>query len=122
MTDWWVGTWWDVAAAAFFFAAWSGYGPVMRRIGAGHSINVDMASVRVLWMRRMALRRDGRLIDGQLIGHILNSASFFASSNLILIAATAGFLFGGDRAYSNLRGCRCWRMHRACCSRSRSRW
>lgn len=99
-----VGTGWDVAAALLFFACWTGYGPVMRLIGGGHSINADMASVRLRWMRHMALRRDGRLIDGQLIGHILNSASFFASSNLILIAATASVLFGGDSAYRNLRG------------------
>ena len=102
--DWWVGTWWDVAAAALFFLAWVGYGPAMRRLTGEHSINADMAVVRVRWMRHMALRRDGRLIDGQLIGHILNSASFFASSNLILIAATAGVLFGGDSTWRNLRG------------------
>ena len=102
--DSYVGTGWDVAAAIAFFAAWIGYGPVVERLGRGRSINADMASIRLRWMRHMAARREGRLIDGQLIGHILNSASFFASSNLILIAATAGVLFGGDNVYRNLKG------------------
>ena len=104
MWDFSVLTWGDVAAATVFFAAWIGYGPTVRRLGAGHGVNADMAAVRMRWMRHMALRREGRLLDGQLIGHILNSASFFASSNLILIAATAGVLFGGDSAWRNLRG------------------
>lgn len=104
MWDFSVLTWGDVAAAVVFFAAWIGYGPAVRRLGGDHGVNADMAAVRMRWMRHMALRREGRLIDGQLIGHILNSASFFASSNLILIAATAGVLFGGDSAWRNLRG------------------
>ncbi len=104
MLDDWIGTPWDVAAAGLYFLCWIAYGPVIQRIGGPHSINADMMSIRLRWMRHMAGRREGRLIDGQLIGHILNSSSFFASSNLILIAATAGVLFGGDSAYRNLRG------------------
>ena len=104
LNDWWLGTPFDLAAAVVFLAAWIGYGPASAALGRRHSINTDMAAIRLRWMRHMALRRDGRLLDGQLIGHVLNSASFFASSNLILIAATAGVLFGGDRAWSTLRG------------------
>ncbi len=102
--DWWVGTPWDLAAAVLYLVVWVVYGPVMSRLGQAHSINTDMAAVRLRWMRHMALRRDNRLIDGQLTGHILSSASFFTQSNLILIAATAGVLFGGDRAYVALKG------------------
>lgn len=102
--DWWMGTAWDLAAAVLYLTAWIGYGPAMAVLGREHSINADMSAVRARWMRHMALRRDQRLIDGQLAGHLLSSASFFTSSNLILIAATAGVLFGGDRAYIVLRG------------------
>lgn len=49
-------------------------------------------------------RRDSRFIDGQLMGHALNSASFFASANLIIIAAAAGALFGGDATYKSVVG------------------
>jgi uncharacterized membrane protein len=40
-------------------------------------------------------RRDTRIVDGQLLGHVLGSASFFTSSSLILLATVAGALFGG---------------------------
>lgn len=57
-----------------------------------------MTVIRAAWMRNM-VARDNRFMDGQLLGHALNSASFFASSNLILIAATAGALFGGETTF-----------------------
>ena len=41
-------------------------------------------------------------MDGQLLGQTLNSASFFASSNLILIAAAAGVLFGGEATFRSV--------------------
>jgi uncharacterized membrane protein len=46
--------------------------------------------------------REIRLMDGNLLGHALNSASFFASSNLLLIAAAAGALFGGDTTFRSV--------------------
>ena len=105
LTDSWPGTPFDLAAAAFYLAVWIGYGPAIAAVRGGHTLNSDMAVVRLRWMRHMALRhRDGRLLDGQLMGHVLSSASFFASSNLILIAATAGALFGGERTVAALRG------------------
>lgn len=61
-------------------------------------INLDMAVVRTAWMGAMA-RRESRLMDSQLLGHTINSASFFASSNLILIAGASGVLFGGESAF-----------------------
>lgn len=67
-------------------------------LGRRHLINLDMAVIRSAWMRAMA-GRDNRLMDGQLLGHTINSASFFASSNLILIAAAAGVLFGGEASF-----------------------
>ena len=52
-------------------------------------------------MRNMA-RRENRFMDGQLLAQSLNSASFFASSNLLHIAATAGALFGGQATFRNV--------------------
>jgi uncharacterized membrane protein len=57
-----------------------------------------MTTIRAAWMRNMA-GRENRFMDGQLLGHALNSASFFASSNLLLIAAAAGALFGGENTF-----------------------
>ncbi|WEK58169.1 MAG: DUF599 family protein [Candidatus Brevundimonas phytovorans] len=91
----------DWIALALFFIAWLGYGPILgliaRRSG---SLNDDMLVVRDSWMTAMT-HREMRLIDSQLMGHSINSASFFASTNLLLIAAVAGILFGGENA---LRG------------------
>jgi uncharacterized membrane protein len=89
----------DWAALAVFATCWMGYQPLLRRfMGGGGVINADMTAIRLAWMRNM-VARDNRFMDVQLLGHALNSASFFASSNLILIAAAAGALFGGEAAF-----------------------
>ena len=88
----------DSLALALFFVCWLGYGPLLallaRRSG---SLNDDMLVVRRAWMMVMT-HREVRIVDSQLMGHTINSAGFFASTNLLLIAAVAGILFGGDQA------------------------
>lgn len=92
----------DLAALGFFVLCWVFYEPVLRRFrGPAGVLNSDMARVRVAWMLEMS-RRSGRFMDGQLLGHALNSASFFASSNLLLIAAVAGVLFGGEASFRSV--------------------
>jgi uncharacterized membrane protein len=95
----------DMAALAVFLVAWFAYEPVLRWLARGHHvINADMIIVRRAWMGQMVDRPQHRLLDSQLVGHALNSASFFASSNLILIAGAAGALFGGERAFRVIEG------------------
>ncbi len=88
-------THWDWIALGVFAVCWLLYEPVLhgvsRKTGA---ITKDMTVIRQAWMLAM-VRRDIRLVDSQLMGHAINSASFFGSANLILIAAVAGALFGG---------------------------
>lgn len=94
----------DIAALAIFMFAWLFYEPLLKRLGeGGNLINTDMTVIRRRWMQEMAVREIA-LLDGQLLGHAINSASFFASSNLILIAAAAGVLFGGDTALKSIEG------------------
>jgi uncharacterized membrane protein len=96
--------WRDAAALALFGLAWLLYEPILRRVGrASGVINRDMEVVRAGWMRAMVFRKESRLLDANLMGHALNSASFFASANLIIIAGLAGALFGGDRAWRGVR-------------------
>ncbi|HVZ99825.1 MAG TPA: DUF599 family protein [Caulobacterales bacterium] len=93
----------DIAAAAIFVLCWLGYEPILKSIsGARGGINHDMAVVRETWIRRM-LKREMRLLDANLLNHLLTSASFFASTNLIVIAAAASALFGGEAMFHNLR-------------------
>lgn len=89
----------DTMALAIFAVAWLAYEPLVKAaLGRRHMVNLDMAVIRSGWMAAMA-RRDSRLMDSQLLGHTINSASFFASSNLILIAGASGVLFGGESAF-----------------------
>jgi uncharacterized membrane protein len=94
----------DLVALSLFLVVWLAYERVLKTLGrgAGH-INTDMTVIRGRWMRNMA-HRENRFLDSQLMGHALNSASFFASSNLILIAAVAGVLFGGQGSWKALQG------------------
>lgn len=85
----------DWIALGLFVVLWLGYEPLLARIARRTgALTHDMLVVRGFWMRAMT-RRDNGLTDANLVGHTLNSASFFASANLILIAAVGGALFGG---------------------------
>ncbi|WP_297800164.1 DUF599 domain-containing protein [uncultured Brevundimonas sp.] len=94
--------WLDWIAVVIFILLWLGYDPLMglvaRRAG---SLNADMLTVRAAWMHAMT-HRQMRLVDSQLMGHTISSASFFASTNLLLIAAVASVLFGGETAMRGL--------------------
>src|ERR1700749_1998312 len=69
------------------------YQPALKRLSRwGGVINTDMTVVRRRWMANMAAR-ENRFLDSPLMGHVLNSASFFPAANLIVTAAAAGALF-----------------------------
>jgi uncharacterized membrane protein len=88
----------DWLGLGLFFVCWLAYGPLLKVLARrSGSLNDDMLTVRHAWMTAMT-RREVRLLDSQLLGHSINSGSFFASSNLLLIAGVASVLFGGDQA------------------------
>lgn len=92
----------DWIALSLFMVAWLGYGPISRGIFSRRgSLNSHMLVVRSHWMTAMT-HRDLRLVDSQLLGHSINSASFFASTNLLLIAAVASVLFGGEAKLNSI--------------------
>lgn len=93
----------DVYALAVFLIVWLFYQPLLDFIGRGRGINHDMAFVRRAWMEAM-VRRENRFMDANLIGHVLSSASFFASTNLLVIAAVIGALFGGEQTWKAISG------------------
>lgn len=88
----------DWLALGLFMLCWLGYGPLLallaRRSG---TLNDDMLIIRRVWMTAMT-HREIRLVDSNLMGHTINSGGFFASTNLLLIAAVASVLFGGEQA------------------------
>jgi uncharacterized membrane protein len=89
----------DWAALGIFLVCWLFYEPLLKTAGRpGGLINSDMTVIRSAWMRKM-VGRENPLVDGQIIGQVLNSNAFFASSNLLLIAAAAGALFNVDQTF-----------------------
>lgn len=91
----------NLVALLFFASCWLFYEPLLKMLSRGKLLNTDMTVIRGAWMGQMA-RREVRLVDANLLGHALNSASFFASSNLLLIAAAAGALFGGESTFRSV--------------------
>jgi len=95
---------WDWIALTVFAVCWLFYEPVLHSVShRSGAIKRDMEVVRLAWMRAL-VRREQRMVDSQLMGHAINSASFFGSANLILIAAVAGALFTDKSAFPDVSG------------------
>jgi uncharacterized membrane protein len=87
----------DLAAFGWFVVAWLGYRPLMSFAGRRRTtINDTMAGVRRVWMEAM-LQRENRMPDAVLIGHVMRTASFFASATVVVIAALLGTFGSIDR-------------------------
>jgi uncharacterized membrane protein len=82
----------DLIAFLWFVAAWAGYGAVMEwsPLGAA-SLNHRLDFYRVEWTRRM-LKRDMRMLDGQIMGSLQNGTAFFASTSLLAIGGIFALL------------------------------
>ncbi len=80
----------NVLALAFYIVCWLGYAPLVRRF-VPNAINIGLVGLRIAWMRTM-LRRENRIVDSALLGHVVHSASFFASTSLIVIGALLSLL------------------------------
>ncbi len=80
----------DLIALAFFASVWIGYNLFMdRRAGGPATLNHRLRAIRTAWMEEL-LRRESRMPDAALLGHLIHSVSFFASATLLVIAALIG--------------------------------
>ncbi|WP_424931943.1 DUF599 family protein [Amaricoccus macauensis] len=80
----------DYLALAVFLACWLSLEPALRVIASKWpSVTGDMMIVRAAWMRQL-LRRNFLLIDAQIIGQTIHSATFFGSANLLVIVGIGG--------------------------------
>lgn len=90
----------DGIALLVFLGIWAGYSMLFdghfRRPG---SINAQMIAVRQAWMIRL-LGRDNRIGDATLIGHCIRSATFFASTTLLLLAGLLGVLSSAEQIHA----------------------
>jgi len=90
----------DVVALAWFALIWLAYTVGQDRVwGRPVGVNQRMSGLRVNWVRAM-LEREVRLMDGQLVGHTMNSVTFFASTSMLVLAGLVGLLGNVDRVYS----------------------
>ena len=96
----------DAAAVLWFLVAWLGYDPATTRLFPNrNAIHLGMHQVRLEWMRAL-LRREMRMPDAMLVGHTVNSISFFASTTMLVIAGMIGVLGSIDRAFGVIAGFR----------------
>lgn len=88
--------WFITLIAAFEFIATR---PAIHR----HSIACFVQNHRRGWMIRMS-ERDNRIVDGQLLGWLVNANAFFASTSVIVIGGIAALLSYSDTARTIVAG------------------
>ncbi|HEX2582179.1 MAG TPA: DUF599 domain-containing protein [Dongiaceae bacterium] len=102
-------TWMDWAALIAFGLLWLSYAVYADRAPRSPerapSLNALMWYVRSNWMSRM-LERDlsSRIIDVNLLGHTIQSISFFASTTMIVLAGLIGLMGSADHVYQLATG------------------
>ena len=112
----------DAIALAFFVAAWVGYNfYVDREMQSARGLRALMHQHRLEWARQMVVR-DQRLLDTALMGHLMNSVSFYANTTIYIVAAliaTAGALdslvsFAAELPFAGKQSS-CWSRRRSSC-------
>ncbi len=89
----------DLIALGWLFLAWAVHGLVVDRgLFGAKSLNMHMYGVRRAWMRNM-LARENRMMDSMLLGHLITSVSFFASTTVLVLAGLIGVLAAAEDAH-----------------------
>lgn len=89
-------------AVAWIFIMWALYAPILKFFGHG-TLNAQLHVVRLKWMRMLLhSRRENRVFDGILLGHISGSMSFFGSATLIVLAGLVGTLASINHVHASL--------------------
>ncbi|WP_137935778.1 DUF599 domain-containing protein [Chitinivorax sp. B] len=90
----------DWLALAFFFACWFGYGYFAdRETENGRSLTHYIQAHRLQWMQRLLLR-DNRITDSALVGNLINSVSFFATTSMYIIAGILALMGTSEQVMS----------------------
>ncbi|MDH3659129.1 MAG: DUF599 family protein [Alphaproteobacteria bacterium] len=93
----------DLIAPAWFFVFWLVYTLLADGDRGVYNLTAAMRDYRRLWMRRM-LDRDVRMVDTQILGNLMRSMSFFASTTMFIIAGLVAVLGAREQAMEVLRG------------------
>jgi uncharacterized membrane protein len=88
----------DLIAPLWFLTCWAGYTLFADYMSNGrNSLLTVMNEYRLNWMRQM-LKRDNRMVDAALIGNLLRSISFFASTTIFIVLGLFTLLKYRDEA------------------------
>src|SRR3954453_20040274 len=86
----------DLAAVAFFVAAWFGYHAAVELPQAGQtSLNRLMDAYSFRWMEQM-VDRENRIVDTTILSALMNGTAFFASTSLLAIGGVLALLRSSD--------------------------
>src|SRR5260221_1000190 len=90
----------NIAALALYFFIWAGYEILFDSgFSLPETLNAKRVLVRNAWAARM-LTRDTSLVDSILVGHTIHTATFMASTTVLILAGLLGVLGSSDRIYS----------------------
>lgn len=81
----------DLAAVIWLFAGWLGYTLFSEHRAAGDNLIGIMSKHREEWMMCM-LGRENRIVDTQIINSVINNATFFASTTILILAGLIAVL------------------------------
>lgn len=88
----------DLFAVGCFLLCWVGYTFYSDRRGPRRGNLIGTMSVqREAWMRQM-LGRDNRMVDIQILRNLTRTATFFASTSILILAGIATILGATDKA------------------------
>ncbi|CBS86739.1 DUF599 domain-containing protein [Azospirillum lipoferum] len=88
----------DIIALAWFVGSWVGFTVIQDHLLSGRNVvNQHLKVVRRYWIERM-LERENRIMDSQLVGHTMHSCTFFASTNMLVLAGLIGSFGAAERA------------------------
>ncbi|MBI2313273.1 MAG: DUF599 family protein [Betaproteobacteria bacterium] len=91
-------TWADWFALVWFIASWAAYAYYADNLGHGpRNLTAVLNQYRWRWFRQM-LKRENRVTDSSLIGNLVNSVSFFASTTIFIIAGLITVFGYSERA------------------------
>lgn len=97
MTKWLGLSIWDISALIWFVFCYCGYSVVVAR--SAHqktsSLRGRMWVIREMWMTRIA-DDPMRIIDANLLGHVMHSVTFFASTSILILAGLSAALANSD--------------------------
>jgi uncharacterized membrane protein len=86
----------DIVAFVWFLGVWGAFNFVQDHLLTG-GVNQHLIRVRRHWMERM-MEREVRLPDTMLLGHSMQSCSFFASTTVLVLAGLVGSFGMADHA------------------------